>query len=135
MRILTRYILREVTSHALLGGALFTFVLLMRDLGHILSAALLYIAYKSYIPLPAAPVVFAPVIVGASMSRLERRACGHCPARRRSSDHDAGVCDRRPSGRSGTARRWRPLGRSPRSAIPLAQPACPDRDTEEGSAE
>jgi LPS export ABC transporter permease LptG/LPS export ABC transporter permease LptF len=36
MRILTRYILREVTSHALLGGALFTFVLFMRDLGHIL---------------------------------------------------------------------------------------------------
>ena len=31
MRILTRYILREVTSHALLGGALFTFVLFMRD--------------------------------------------------------------------------------------------------------
>ncbi|HEY2040197.1 MAG TPA: LPS export ABC transporter permease LptF [Edaphobacter sp.] len=36
MRILTRYILREVTSHALLGGALFTFVLFMRELGHIL---------------------------------------------------------------------------------------------------
>jgi len=36
MRIFTRYILREVTSHALLGGALFTFVLCMRDLGHIL---------------------------------------------------------------------------------------------------
>ncbi len=36
MRIFTRYILREVTSHALLGGALFTFVLFMRDLGHIL---------------------------------------------------------------------------------------------------
>ncbi|WP_263366085.1 LPS export ABC transporter permease LptF [Edaphobacter bradus] len=36
MRILTRYILREVISHALLGGALFTFVLFMRDLGHIL---------------------------------------------------------------------------------------------------
>ncbi len=33
MRILTRYILREVTSHALLGGALFTFILFMRDLG------------------------------------------------------------------------------------------------------
>jgi amino acid transporter len=28
------------------------------------TAALLYIAYKSYIPLPAAPVVYAPVIVG-----------------------------------------------------------------------
>ena len=36
MRILTRYILREVTSHALLGGALFTFILFMRDLGRIL---------------------------------------------------------------------------------------------------
>ena len=33
------------------------------------TAALLYIAYKSYIPLPAAPVVFAPVIV----RRLPRR--------------------------------------------------------------
>ena len=36
MRIFTRYILREVTSYALLGGALFTFVLFMRDLGRIL---------------------------------------------------------------------------------------------------
>ncbi|HEY8998075.1 MAG TPA: LPS export ABC transporter permease LptF, partial [Edaphobacter sp.] len=36
MRIITRYILREVTSHALLGGVLFTFILFIRDLGHIL---------------------------------------------------------------------------------------------------
>ncbi|MBT9329957.1 LPS export ABC transporter permease LptG [Paracidobacterium acidisoli] len=36
MRILTRYILREVLSHALIGGVLFTFVLFMRDLGHLL---------------------------------------------------------------------------------------------------
>src|SRR5271154_4624599 len=36
MRILTRYILREVTSHALLGGALLTFIIFMRDLGRIL---------------------------------------------------------------------------------------------------
>ena len=36
MRIFTRYILREVTSYALLGGTLFTFVLFMRDLGKIL---------------------------------------------------------------------------------------------------
>ncbi len=36
MRILTRYILREVISHAVLGGILFTFVLFMRDLGLIL---------------------------------------------------------------------------------------------------
>ncbi len=36
MRILTRYILAEVISHAFLGGVLFTFVLFMRDLGPIL---------------------------------------------------------------------------------------------------
>ncbi len=36
MRILTRYILREIVSHALLGGVLFTFILYMRDLGRIL---------------------------------------------------------------------------------------------------
>lgn len=36
MRIFTRYILREVASHAIIGGVLFTFVLFMRDLGHIL---------------------------------------------------------------------------------------------------
>jgi LPS export ABC transporter permease LptG/LPS export ABC transporter permease LptF len=38
MRILTRYILREVTSHALLGGALFTFIIFTRSLGPILDA-------------------------------------------------------------------------------------------------
>ena len=37
MRILTRYILREVTSHALLGGVLFTFILFMPYFGQILS--------------------------------------------------------------------------------------------------
>jgi lipopolysaccharide export LptBFGC system permease protein LptF len=36
VRILTRYILSEVTSHALLGGALFTFVLFMPNLAPIL---------------------------------------------------------------------------------------------------
>lgn len=35
MRIFTRYILREVVSHALLGGALFTFVLFVGRLGKI----------------------------------------------------------------------------------------------------
>ena len=33
MRIFTRYILREVTSYALLGGVLFTFVLFMHEIG------------------------------------------------------------------------------------------------------
>ena len=36
MRILTRYILREVSSHALIGAGIFTFVLFTRDLGRIL---------------------------------------------------------------------------------------------------
>ncbi|HVJ07535.1 MAG TPA: LptF/LptG family permease [Acidisarcina sp.] len=36
MRILTKYILREVLSYALIGGALFTFILFMRPLGQIL---------------------------------------------------------------------------------------------------
>jgi LPS export ABC transporter permease LptG/LPS export ABC transporter permease LptF len=36
VRILTRYILREVLSHAVLGSVLFTFVLFMRDLGRVL---------------------------------------------------------------------------------------------------
>lgn len=37
IRILTRYILSEIFSHAFLGGALFTFILFMRDLGRILA--------------------------------------------------------------------------------------------------
>ena len=36
MRILTRYILHEVVSHAALGVAIFTFILFTKDLGHIL---------------------------------------------------------------------------------------------------
>ena len=37
MRIFTRYILSEVLSHALIGGALFTFIIFMPDLGGILA--------------------------------------------------------------------------------------------------
>ena len=36
MRILTRYILGEILSHTLIGCAIFTFILFMRDLPHIL---------------------------------------------------------------------------------------------------
>ncbi len=36
MRILTRYILGEILSHALIGCALFTFILFMKELPHIL---------------------------------------------------------------------------------------------------
>ena len=36
MRILTRYILGEVTSHALIGAGIFTFVIYTKELGQIL---------------------------------------------------------------------------------------------------
>ena len=36
MRILTRYILKEVASHSLLGLLIFTFVIYMRHLGYVL---------------------------------------------------------------------------------------------------
>ncbi|HKS97587.1 MAG TPA: LptF/LptG family permease, partial [Terriglobia bacterium] len=36
MRILTRYILREVFTHSLLGLLIFTFVIYMRHLGYVL---------------------------------------------------------------------------------------------------
>lgn len=39
MRILSRYIWREVISHAVIGGALFTFVLFMKDIGKLLEIA------------------------------------------------------------------------------------------------
>ncbi len=80
MRILTRYILREVASHALLGGVLFTFVLFMRDLGKILelvvrdSASLTDAARIFLYTLPNALTVTIPmaVLVGIllGLSRL-----------------------------------------------------------------
>jgi len=93
MRIFTRYILREVISHALLGGALFTFVLFMRDLGKILelvvrnSASLFDVIRIFAYTLPNALTVTIPmaVLVGIllGLSRLASdseiiamRACG-----------------------------------------------------------
>jgi LPS export ABC transporter permease LptG/LPS export ABC transporter permease LptF len=80
MRIITRYILREVTSHALLGGALFTFVIFMRDLGKILdlvvrdSASVTDVARIIAYTLPPALTVTIPmaVLVGIllGLSRL-----------------------------------------------------------------
>ena len=53
MRILTRYILREVVSHALIGAAVFTFVLFTRDLGRILE-----LVVRNSAPLPTVAEVF-----------------------------------------------------------------------------
>src|SRR5579863_13793 len=53
MRILTRYILREVTSHAIIGAAIFTFVLFTRDLGRILE-----LVVRASAPLPSVAEIF-----------------------------------------------------------------------------
>lgn len=53
MRILTRYILREVTAHALIGAGIFTFVLFTRDLGHILE-----LVVRASAPLPSIAEIF-----------------------------------------------------------------------------
>jgi len=80
MRILTRYILREVASHALIGVAIFTFVLFTKDLGHILelvvrnSAPLSSVLEVMALTLPIAFTITIPagVLVGIliGLSRL-----------------------------------------------------------------
>ena len=80
MRLLTRYILREVLSHALLGGVLFTFVLFTSRLGKILeiflrnSATFSDVAHLIAYFLPEALIVTIPmaVLVGIllGLSRL-----------------------------------------------------------------
>jgi LPS export ABC transporter permease LptF/LPS export ABC transporter permease LptG len=57
MRILTRYILREVTTHALIGVGVFTFVLFTRDLGQILE-----LVVRNSAPLPSVAEVFFLVV-------------------------------------------------------------------------
>jgi LPS export ABC transporter permease LptF/LPS export ABC transporter permease LptG len=98
MRILTRYILREVLSHALIGVAVFTFVIFLRDLERILevvvrnSAPLPSVAEIFFLTMPGALTVTIPmaVLVGIliGLSRLAAdseitamRACGIGPAR------------------------------------------------------
>ncbi len=80
MRILTRYILKEVLSHALLGGLLFTFVLLMPDLPYLMelvvrnSASMGIVAAIFVLILPNMMTVVIPmaVLVGIllGLSRL-----------------------------------------------------------------
>src|SRR6266704_4639970 len=53
MRIFTRYILGEVTSHALLGTAIFTFIIFTRELGQILE-----LVVRNSAPLPSAAELF-----------------------------------------------------------------------------
>ena len=80
MRILRSYILREVLSHGLIGAALFTFVVFMRDVGRILelvvrnSAPFPSVAEIFFLTIPTALTVTIPmgVLVGIliGLSRL-----------------------------------------------------------------
>ena len=60
MRILRRYILGEVTSHALIGTAIFTFVIFTKELGQILE-----LVVRNSAPLPSAIQLFFLIIPGA----------------------------------------------------------------------
>ena len=53
MRIFTRYILGEITSHALIGVAVFTFILFTRDLGRLLD-----LVVRNSAPLPSVFEIF-----------------------------------------------------------------------------
>ena len=53
IRILTRYVLGEVISHALIGAAVFTFILFTRDLGRILE-----LVVRNSAPLPSIAEIF-----------------------------------------------------------------------------
>ena len=72
MRIFTRYILKEVISHALLGASVFTFVIFMREVGRLLelvvrnSAPVPSVAEIFFLLMPAALTVTVPmgVLVG-----------------------------------------------------------------------
>ena len=60
MRILRRYILGEVTSHALIGTGIFTFVIFTKELGQILE-----LVVRNSAPLPSAIQLFLLIIPGA----------------------------------------------------------------------
>ncbi|HET9183501.1 MAG TPA: LptF/LptG family permease [Candidatus Angelobacter sp.] len=53
MRIFTRYILKEVLSHGLIGAAVFTFVIFMRDVGRLLE-----LVVRNSAPVPSVAEIF-----------------------------------------------------------------------------
>jgi len=60
MRILRRYILGEVTAHALIGTAIFTFIIFTKEIGQILE-----LVVRNSAPLPSAIELFLLIIPGA----------------------------------------------------------------------
>ncbi len=54
VRILTKYILREVLSHAVIGASVFTFVIFMRDVGRLME-----LVVRNSAPVPSVAEIFA----------------------------------------------------------------------------
>src|SRR3990172_3897757 len=69
MRILTRYILKEIVSHALLGLLVFTFVIFVRPLNHLLEIVVRHslppgsILTLFLLPIPGILVLTIPMAV------------------------------------------------------------------------
>ena len=87
MRILRRYILGEVSTHALVGTAIFTFVIFTKELGQILelvvrnSAPLSSAIKLFFLVIPGALTITLPagVLIGASRIKPpRRRQRNHC---------------------------------------------------------
>ncbi len=129
MRILTRYILKEIASHAVIGIALFTFVIFMRDLGRLLelvvrnSAPLPSVAEIFLFTLPTTFTITLPmgVLVGilVGLSRLAADSEAHRHARQRHG--------RRHVPARGFAVRHRRAGCSACSTASISRPSQPSR--------
>jgi len=92
MRILTRYILKEISSHSLLGLLVFTFVIFIRHLGHLLelvvrhSLPLSQMVTLFTLPIPSILVLTVPmaVLVGTLIGLSRMAADGEVIAARAS---------------------------------------------------
>jgi LPS export ABC transporter permease LptG/LPS export ABC transporter permease LptF len=92
MRILTRYILKEISSHSLLGLLVFTFVIFIRHLGHLLelvvrhSLPLQDMLTLFLLPIPSILVLTVPmaVLVGTLIGLSRMAADGEVIAARAS---------------------------------------------------
>jgi LPS export ABC transporter permease LptF/LPS export ABC transporter permease LptG len=92
MRILTRYILREISSHSLLGLLVFTFVIFIRHLGHLLELTVRHslplpdMLTLFMLPIPSILVLTVPmaVLVGTLIGLSRMAADGEVIAARAS---------------------------------------------------
>ena len=92
MRILTRYILKEISSHSLLGLLVFTFVIFIRHLGHLLELVVRHSLPLSdmltlfMLPIPSILVLTVPmaVLVGTLIGLSRMAADGEVIAVRAS---------------------------------------------------